>query len=484
MVTVRLHDDGGTANGGVDLSASQSFTIKINPVSSVPPVNDAPVNTVPGAQEIEANTNAAIAGLSISDADSGSGTMTTMLSVAHGLLTIAPLGGASVAGSGTASVTLNGTVAQINATLGANNVIYHGAHDDFGTDTLTMSTNDNGNTGIGGPQTATDQVTIHLNTHLTGTPADDSFAALPGNERIDALGGNDTISFGFKLLDAKVNFVGNEVIVDGPTGSHTVLTGFEIYKFADGTVNNNDGDPLVDDLYYYSQNHDVWGAGADADAHYHTFGWHEGRDPDAFFATSTYLSLYPDVKAAGVDPLIHFDQFGWKDGRAPSIAFNDAAYLAANPDVAAAHVDPLAHFLVNGAAEGRQPTPFDHLLASNGFDYVYYLQHNPDVAAAHLDPLQHFETIGWKEGRNPNADFDTKGYLAHYTDVAAAGINPLDHYNQSGWHEGRDPSLNFDTADYLSHYPDVANAHVNPLTQYLAFGIHEGRAAFTDGVWG
>ena len=55
--------------------------------------------------------------------------------------------------------------------------------------------------------------------------------------------------------------------------------------FTDGTVDNNDGDPLVDDLFYYSQNHDVWNAHVDADAHYHTFGWHEGRDPNAFFST-------------------------------------------------------------------------------------------------------------------------------------------------------------------------------------------------------
>jgi hypothetical protein len=33
------------------------------------------------------------------------------------------------------------------------------------------------------------------------------------------------------------------------------LTGFEVFKFTDGTVNNND--PLIDDLFYYSQYHDI-----------------------------------------------------------------------------------------------------------------------------------------------------------------------------------------------------------------------------------
>ena len=73
------------------------------------------------------------------------------------------------------------------------------------------------------------------------------------------------------------------MIVDGPDGSHTVLTGFNTYVFTDGTVNENDGDPLVDDLFYYSHNHDVWNAHVDADQHYHQYGWHEGRDPNAFF---------------------------------------------------------------------------------------------------------------------------------------------------------------------------------------------------------
>ena len=35
-VTVRIHDDGGTANGGVDTSAAQTFTITITAVNDVP----------------------------------------------------------------------------------------------------------------------------------------------------------------------------------------------------------------------------------------------------------------------------------------------------------------------------------------------------------------------------------------------------------------------------------------------------------------
>ena len=81
--------------------------------------------------------------------------------------------------------------------------MYRGAQDFFGDDTLTLTTNDGGSTGSGGALTDSDQATIHVNTWLIGTPGDDSFTALPGNARIDALGGNDTITFDFRLVDAR-----------------------------------------------------------------------------------------------------------------------------------------------------------------------------------------------------------------------------------------------------------------------------------------
>ena len=45
-VTVTLHDDGGTANGGQDTSASQTFTITINPVNQAPSFQAGPDETV------------------------------------------------------------------------------------------------------------------------------------------------------------------------------------------------------------------------------------------------------------------------------------------------------------------------------------------------------------------------------------------------------------------------------------------------------
>jgi large repetitive protein len=316
---------------------------------------------------------------------------------------------------------------------------------------------------------------------FNGTSGADSFVAPTGTNTINGLGGVDTISFSFRLVDATFSWVGNQVIIDTPT-THLTVTGIEVFQFTDGTVNENDGNPLVDDLYYYSQYHDVWTAGVDADAHYNGPGWHEGRNPNAFFNTNFYLSIYQDVRALGINPLVNYDTIGWILNRDPSGNFDTSKYLAANPDVAAAHVDPLAHFLAFGAGEGRQPFPTT-LVALDGFDYVYYLANNPDVAAAHVDPLLHFLTFGWQEGRNPNAFFDTQGYLATYPDVAAAHVDPLVHYDIFGWREGRDPGPGFNSQQYLLHNPDVAAAGVDPLVHYLLFGINEGRAIYADPVF-
>jgi serralysin len=353
-------------------------------------------------------------------------------------------------------------------------------------DVLARATQVNANTVIdfGGGDTLTLRNVVRGNLNADDfvlvSPGDSSFTA-NGNLQLDGSTGVDAITFGFRLIDASVTRSGNTVTITGP-GSQSVLTGFERFVFTDGTIDNNDGSPLIDDLFYYAKYHDVWNAGADADAHYNSFGWREGRDPNAFFSHGIYLSANPDV--SGVNPLMHFHTVGWQEGRLLSLNFGPAQYLAANPDVAAAHVDPLEHYLLFGQQEGRLPLPPTEFLSAGGFDYVFYLSHNPDVAAAGADALAHFNQFGWHEGRNPNALFDVNGYLATYTDVAAANANPLDHYSIFGWHEGRDPSVVFDTTSYLAAYPDVQAAGVNPLLHYLRFGDEEGRSTFADGVWG
>ena len=89
--------------------------------------------------------------------------MTGTLSVSNGTLTAS--GVAVVSGSGTTSISLSGTLADINTALGT--LVYQGNANYNGTDTLNISVNDGGNSGSGGPLSATASVVCG---QLTVTP--------------------------------------------------------------------------------------------------------------------------------------------------------------------------------------------------------------------------------------------------------------------------------------------------------------------------
>jgi hypothetical protein len=236
--------------------------------------------------------------------------------------------------------------------------------------------------------------------------------------------------------------------------------------------------PSFDRAFYLARYTDVAEAQVDPLQHFETFGWLEGRDPNAVFSSAFYLNQNPDVAAAGINPLGHYQSTGASEGRDPSVAFDSSAYLEANPDVAAANINPLAHYLQFGQYEDRavaSATPHPTGPQAPLVDVAFYFATYADVAAAGIDPTQHFTQSGWIEGRDPNAFFDSSYYLETYQDVAEAGIDPASHYNELGWKENRDPSTRFDTSFYLESNPDVLAAEIDPLMHYLQFGRAEGR---------
>ncbi len=170
--TVVLHADGSFSYTPVhDFNGNDSFSFKASDGSldsnvateslTIGAVNDAPVNTVPGPLSVQGGIDTSIAGLAVSDVDATS--LTTTLHVDHGALAVGALGGATVAGSGTATVTLTGSVAQIDAALAAtNNVLYRSAFDFSGIDHLTITSNDGGSSGAGGALTDTDIVNLQV----------------------------------------------------------------------------------------------------------------------------------------------------------------------------------------------------------------------------------------------------------------------------------------------------------------------------------
>ena len=119
------------------------------------------MNTVPSAQTVNEDTNLSFTGLSVADVDAGTGNVQTIVSAVNGTITPASGSGATITGSGTASAQITGTLTQVNAAL--NGLAYRGTanwNSTRGTETLTVVTNDQGNTGTGGAKSDTDNVGI------------------------------------------------------------------------------------------------------------------------------------------------------------------------------------------------------------------------------------------------------------------------------------------------------------------------------------
>jgi CSLREA domain-containing protein len=155
-VSVTLSDNGSNVAPNSNTSSPQTFTITVGSV------NDPPVNTVPGTQTTPANTPKTFSttngnAISIADADAGSGSLQVNLAVTSGTLTLGSTAGLTVSGNGTNTVIASGTLANLNA--GLQGLTFTPQSGFSGIVTLTVTTNDQGNTG-GPAQTDTDQVTI------------------------------------------------------------------------------------------------------------------------------------------------------------------------------------------------------------------------------------------------------------------------------------------------------------------------------------
>lgn len=141
-----------TDQGG--LTYEKTFIITVNNV------NETPTITVPATISVTENVGSALTGISFADVDAGSGIVTTTMDVGSGTLSATAGAGVTVSGSGTASMTLSGTISDINAFIAASKVSFTTALNATVSVTLTVGMNDGGNTGSGGAKTASSPVTL------------------------------------------------------------------------------------------------------------------------------------------------------------------------------------------------------------------------------------------------------------------------------------------------------------------------------------
>ena len=245
-LTIRfvLTDGDGESSANYDVSAYVSA------------VNDAPVNSVPGAQTVAEDTPLTISGLSVNDVDGN--LSTTQLTVTNGTLTVSLAGGATISAgaNGSGTLTLSGTQAEINAALAT--LTYQGTLNFTGGDTLTMVSTDSAGTPLSDTDTVSITVTaVNDAPVITPLAPDVTFVENGAAQVIDATGTiTDVDSTNFDTGVMTVSVTQNESVDDrlvvgnfgtgpgqvGTSGSTVTYGGVVIGTFTGGSSGS---DPLV-----------------------------------------------------------------------------------------------------------------------------------------------------------------------------------------------------------------------------------------------
>ncbi len=167
-VTVSAHDDGGTANGGSDTSAPQSFTV------TVTPVNDAPSFVAGSSQTVlEDSGPQSVSGWSTQIAD-GPGESGQVLDFQT---------------TGDTNPSLFSAAPAVDP--GTGTLTFTAAPNAYGSATITLVLHDDGGTANGGSDTSAPQSFTILVAGLP-TPQPDSFQGWIGSDVVGDLLANDT----------------------------------------------------------------------------------------------------------------------------------------------------------------------------------------------------------------------------------------------------------------------------------------------------
>jgi CSLREA domain-containing protein len=216
--TLRLQIDDGAGGSAFDVA-----TI------TVAPVNDAPVNTLPGAVSTLEDTAIVFAGatrIAVTDVDVGGAAVQVSLTASRGVLDLSGTAGlAFLAGDGTgdATMTFSGTLAAVNAAL--DGLRYTPTLHYNGLAFLSITSSDLGANGAGGVRTDSDSTTLSI------APVNDA----PGGTDATLLATEDVgyvlsaASFGFVDVDAGDSLAAVRIdAVTLPAGAALRLSGVDI----------------------------------------------------------------------------------------------------------------------------------------------------------------------------------------------------------------------------------------------------------------
>jgi hypothetical protein len=156
----------GTRTVSVSATDGTQASTAVTRQITVASIDDPPVITAPGAQTTAEDTalvfsTANASRISLADIDAGSQPIQVTLNAANGQLTLAQTTGlifVTGTGTGNTTMTFTGTVGNINLSL--DGLRFDPAPDFSGAASLQIVTNDQGNSGTGGPLTATSSIPI------------------------------------------------------------------------------------------------------------------------------------------------------------------------------------------------------------------------------------------------------------------------------------------------------------------------------------
>ena len=221
---------------------------------TVTAVNDAPVLTVPGPHSVNEDVVLTITAITVADVDVAPGELLVPLSVTKGTLTLAALGGVTfTSGDGNSDPNMSFTVALNNVNDVLNSITYKGNDNFNGSDTLSVTVDDQGNTGSGDPlsDSDSDSIAITINTVNdapvatgdTATMAEDSTLTLSAAQGVLA---NDSDVENDALTASLVSNVSNGTLVLAADGSlsYTPNVNFNgsdsfTYKASDASLDSN-----------------------------------------------------------------------------------------------------------------------------------------------------------------------------------------------------------------------------------------------------
>ena len=215
------------ATDSISITASDGNGGEAVPRSIELDVNASPAIAVPGAQLLQQGVAQALGGITIADADSLAGeSYTVMLSDTSGLLTASagPGGGGSITGSGTTSLTISGTLAQVNADLATLSI----SDSTLATDAIAITASDNKD-GTASPKSI--ELDINAKPIIAAPPAinldQGVSAAIPGVtiSDADALSGETytvTLADVAGLLSANTGAGGGGTVTGSGTTSLTI----------------------------------------------------------------------------------------------------------------------------------------------------------------------------------------------------------------------------------------------------------------------